>query len=591
MPGEGGQAVNAAGMVRAAGMAGDSGLSSKMGENGPVGKMGENGPGGKMGENGPVGKVGENDLVGKMSGNEAGSMTDDNGALSRTAGNGTEEMAPFRWFAGIMALAALVYGGVLYYALKGSGRIFSSVWMVIGLVVVLAGVTLFLLYPALVRLSKRNYLLLIAVVGGGLRLGWVLWMDTPPVSDFQFMHSAASSAAQGDFSFALSEYFVRWNYQLGFTLYQALVIKLLGNSLLILELLNGLFTLATAYTVYGIGRQLFGENAGRMAGLLYALYLPSIIMGSVLTNQHLSTFLLTLGVYCAVSPERRRYNGLAVGLWLGLGHLIRPLGSFYLVCYLLYVGVSLFFPANKSKRKSLLAHVASAAVVFVLVQQLFSYALVFSGVVPKPLGGWEPYWKVMVGLNPATIGGWSLEDDQYAHSFPLGEERNKAEQAVIKERLADKWQVANLFVLKFEKLWGSTDAAVYWSFMGTDKVAEQQPLIKAERLMYVLMTGLCCVAFVALTLRRSASNPAVLLVLLILGGYAALHLVIEVQARYRMDVLPLYMVASGYGVVWLRQIGQRKPRSKSSRKVKARASAKAGAGAGTGTGAGAGAGT
>jgi len=450
----------------------------------------------------------------------------------------------FRWFAGLLALAALVYGGILLDATRDSRLVFSSYAVMAGLAVLLAGVTLYLLFPLLARLRARDYLLVLGFVGGVLRLGWALWMDTPPISDFEVMHTAAVQAAGGDFAFALSEYFVRWNYQLGFTFYQALVVKLFGNSLLVLELLNGLFSLATAYVVYGISRTLFGEKAGRLAGALYAVYAPPIVMGSVLTNQNLSTFLLTLGVYFAVAPawDSSRLRWLGVGICFGLGHLIRPLGSFYLVCYLLFVVLSLFLQSYRENKKRILARAAAAAL---------------GGVIPEPLAGREPYWKVMVGLNPATHGGWSLEDETYAGSYPLGEERNQAERAVIAERLADKGQVAALAVRKFRILWGEADAAAYWALLGTDKQSAQLPLIQAERLMYLLLAAFGCAAFVGLLAVgwRSGTVAAagVLLPLLVLGGYAAIHLVIEVQPRYRLDVLPLFAVASGYGAVWLRQ--------------------------------------
>lgn len=43
------------------------------------------------------------------------------------------------------------------------------------------------------------------------------------------MYNSAIQATKGDFSFAQDDYYTSWVYQLGFTMYQAFIIKLFGE--------------------------------------------------------------------------------------------------------------------------------------------------------------------------------------------------------------------------------------------------------------------------------------------------------------------------------------------------------------------------
>ncbi|MCL6458746.1 MAG: glycosyltransferase family 39 protein [Gorillibacterium sp.] len=456
----------------------------------------------------------------------------------------------FNRFSVFLIVACAFYGFNLVYTFQDSRFHLHSLWLVLGIGVVVTGFLAFLVVPLLTKVNRRYFFLGLAIVAFGLRFGWIIWVATPPISDFLDMHNAASSAAGGNFAFIHSDYFVRWNYQLGFTLYEALIIKLFGSSLFVLKLFNVLFSVGTAFAIYGIARQLFGEVSGRIAALLYALYLPPILMCTVLTNQHLSTFLFTLGVYYAVRIGPLRLRMLGVGLCFGLGHLIRPLGSFYLTVFLAYIVFLFFSPSFRDKRKALLKHTAGAVLVFLVLQQLFSYSLVATGVTNGPLASREPYWKFMVGLNQATNGGWSPEDDTYAITYPLGAARNEAEWSKIKERLENKDQVTSLLARKFKIMWGTNDAAPFWSLVGTEQLNLQTLLRQIERMSYLLLSALGCIALVTLLVAKPTRvKEGLILVLFLVGGYAVFHLVIEVQTRYRLDIIPLFLIVAGYGAV------------------------------------------
>ncbi|PYI52600.1 glycosyltransferase family 39 protein [Paenibacillus flagellatus] len=442
-----------------------------------------------------------------------------------------------------------LFGWMLWHSAANTAVFFDGGWTIA--LAMLGSIAAALLLTSVAdRWMKRLpfvAVLLLATVG--LRLAWVLAVDTQPVSDFLDMYAAGVSAANGDVSFGTNDYFSRWVYQLGFAFYEALLIKLFGNSLLMLKLFNIAFQAGTALVIYRTAALAFNDTCGKMAALLYALYVPNILMCSVLTNQHVSTFLYFLGLMLLIG---RSFSGKAgwlfVGLCFGVGNLMRPLGSFFLLGFVAYVVLIRLVPSIRERKwPALAAKTIGVLAVYWLVQQGASFALVQSGVTPYPLSSQEPYWKFMIGLNPQTNGGWSYEDTLYVLQFPLGEERNRAELELLKERLRDKRQVAELFVSKTKTMWGADDSAPLWSMPDQDRPALQKKLIRAERIEYLTMALFGLIAMAVLAIRGRGSPEASLYMLLLLG-YAALHVVIEVQTRYRFDIMPCVFVLQSFGL-------------------------------------------
>ncbi|MDF2723217.1 MAG: dolichyl-phosphate-mannose-protein mannosyltransferase [Paenibacillus sp.] len=395
----------------------------------------------------------------------------------------------------------------------------------------------------------KVYVTLLLVVTLVPRLVWVSVIDTAPISDFYDMHAGALQAADGDFTFASNDYFTRWIYQIGFTLYEALVIQLFGSSLLALKLFNVLFQAGTAVIVWKLASSAFDERSGRAAGLLYAVYVPNIIMCSVLTNQHISVFLFMLGLWVLL---RRRLAGRLDWLWVGLcfaaGNFMRPLGSFFIVGAIVFLILFELIPRIRERRRP--AALALSCVLLVaaygLVQQAVSLTLVQTGVLPQKLSNPEPYWKFMVGLNPESNGGWSQADTDYVLQYPIGEERNQAERELMNRRLQDKGAVAALFVSKAKAMWGAEDSAPMWSLPNIDRPYLYSKLVQTERIQYLLL-ALFGLAAMGICVVKGMSAEACLWLLLLLG-YAALHLVIEVQTRYRFDIFPCVFILQSMSV-------------------------------------------
>ncbi|WP_187274441.1 glycosyltransferase family 39 protein [Paenibacillus sp. N3.4] len=409
------------------------------------------------------------------------------------------------------------------------------------------------------QISNRVFVAILLCMAVGTRLAWVLTVDTPPVSDFLFMHTAALGVTKGDFIFRDSEYFVTWAYQIGFTLYQALLIKLFGTPLIVLKLYNIAFSVGTAWLLYLIAVQVFNEFCGRITLFFYVFYTPNIILCSVLTNQHIATFLFVLGSYFVVHKGlATTYNWILMGLCYGIANLFRPLGSFYIGCFAVYFILFELFAIQKKWRVQRLTKMLGMMVVYLIVQQLVNIAFVNTSFIQTSLTNKEPYWKFVVGLNPSTVGTWSIEDDHYVDPYPIGPERNQVELEMIKMRLTDKSQLVALFIKKFGVLWGAADSSVNWTLGEADRPILAAILIVTECLAYILMAFLGMIAVLALF--RKKEYPKSSFFLLLLVGYAGLHLIIEIQTRYRFDIMPCIFILQSYGVYVLYSKRQKKKR-------------------------------
>ncbi|SYX81825.1 conserved membrane protein of unknown function [Paenibacillus alvei] len=421
--------------------------------------------------------------------------------------------------------------------------------MLIQVPFIMAGYTAFvfiLAYLAYRHLQEeRAFILFIACLAFCIRFMWVLVVDTKPVSDFHIMYDAAVKMSVGDFSYKYSDYFQAWTYQLGFTMYQALMIKIFGTSLLPLKIINALCCAGITVLVYKIGRNLFHEFAAKFASITYCFFIPSIVMSSVLTNQHLATFLFYLGFYFLLQKRIPNWRvSIAIAVVLSLGNLIRPLGIVILLSILFYAVIYLIV-LKKESIKKVIGFLVIFMTTYFAVFYLVSFIAVGTGISNTPLENHDPMWKFVLGFNRETEGAYSEEDFKTVSQYPLGEERTRIEKEMVWERLSNVGELSNLFLSKIRLMWGEVDA-LFWS-LNTNSVSSLFGLIHTySYVSYFVIILLLFLAVDLLILRRDTEHKYLFLILLILG-YMGVHLFIEVQQRYRYFIMPSMIIIEGYG--------------------------------------------
>ncbi|WP_247739304.1 hypothetical protein [Bacillus sp. 165] len=330
-------------------------------------------------------------------------------------------------------------------------------------------------------------------------------------------------------------------------MYEACIIKVVGEFPFILKILNVIYSVGTTVFIYRITSKVFNEFCGRIAGTVYAFYIPSIIMSSVLTNEHLSTFLFYLGFYLLVSKGiQYKYTWLYIGILLSLGDITRPLGAFVLLAVILYVFVFSFIGSKTGEKSSIITKFIGFIVAFYVVHYLVSYSFMAAGITSYPLSNREPYWKFVLGFNHGTVGQYSNEDAKYVSQFPIGNERDEREKQLVKERITDKKKLAVLFKNKFKIMWGSNDASISWSLGTLNKPNLSNLFFMFERAYYMVMMAFAFVAAIVLCIKDE--NKRFTLFLLLIIGYVCVHFLIEVQTRYRSFIIPSFAIIQSYGI-------------------------------------------
>ncbi|EMI9087326.1 MULTISPECIES: glycosyltransferase family 39 protein [Bacillus] len=457
-------------------------------------------------------------------------------------------------FKSLQILTLLFFAMTLIYSLQfliTEPKYDHPYFLIVALIVVLIGI-IFMSIIVNRFFTQTQFIIFICLLAFTLRLAWVLTVQTNVVQDFEQMYNGAVDAANNNFSFADKAYFTTWVYQLGFTMYQAGVIKLFGEGVLAIKLLNILYCTGITYFIYRIATHLFNEFSGRVAALIFATYIPNIMMTSVLTNQHLATFLFYGGFYLLVKKGiSHSYAWIFVSILIAFGDIMRPIGIVILLALILFLLITHIIGDKKLNKKMVISKLIGMIGIYYIVHFIFSYTLIATGVTQYPLSSRDPYWKFVVGFNPETTGGFSFPDHKLVFQYPIGEERFEIEKQLIKERTADKGQLLLLFKDKFKIMWGDYDAAIYWGLEGHPRPELSRLLWTLEKLCYVSICIFACIASIK-TIKEQRNKTLLFFSLLILG-YVGVHFFIEIQSRYRYFIIPTFMIIQGYGVYLITQ--------------------------------------
>ena len=292
--------------------------------------------------------------------------------------------------------------------------------------------------------------------------------------------------------------------------------------------------------------------------LLYALYPGPYLLAGVLTNQHIAAFFYYLGFYLLFQKEKLSYSRAALaGLSIAVGSVMRPIGTVVLLAILCWGVVRILTGAEKKLRGLLL--MAAVFVPYFVLFKAVDLTVAFSGLNPEGLANTRPMWKVLLGLNSASTGQWNQAD--YDRYFLAPMENDGLMLDAVLDRLGKgPGEYLKLFWGKLRILISQRDAA-YWAFGHLDPSAELFAGFTVNAFLTLLtyldrgLVGgvfLLAVPAVACNLKKSAEKIPLFLSFLFCG-YLAVHLIIEVQVRYRYFIMPAVFLLAGTAIEALLQ--------------------------------------
>lgn len=444
-------------------------------------------------------------------------------------------IAIFLW--GFVALGALWMGA--------TSLMNSRVLLVVITFIILIVITMISLLLSK-YLSIRQVIGIMLMISFIVKLIWIIKVPTQPSSDFLVLHKASLRAANGDFSFMQNNYFLNWPYQLGFVLYQSMIIKFLGHSIMIIKMINIILSLATTYLVFLTGKQLFNEKVGLIGLIIMALYPQYIFFSSVLTNQYIATFCFYLGFYLLIKYHTWPQY-LMSGIFLGLGNIVRPLGPLVLIAVFLFI---VFYKNKNSYHKRWLTKI----ILIIALVGGYQFMTVGTNVIIQTthisqygLINRSNTWKFVTGLNYETTGTYSNQDLEVLDRYPIGLKRDAVGKKLIKERLTNKFKIVKLFMKKSLAMWSYRDSALEWSNLKQFvSLNIYQGTLLYQTIFYALMLSMSIVGIIA-TMIKKKTEPMLFIIVMI--GYFLVHWLIEIQTRYRFFIMPAILLFSAVGIM------------------------------------------
>ena len=433
-------------------------------------------------------------------------------------------------------------------------------------------------HPKLFLALELMIVAVIVIIGSYLRYRVIEELPMAPASDYKTYYEMAVMIHDGTLleeGVGYCDYVAMFPHVYGYPAVLATFFRIFGVSVYVAEFFNLIISIGSLFLVWGIARLLRGRFAALVALVMWS-FLPSVILYSdFVASEPLFTFALLVAVLFFVMSMRKNQKKekhpwictielVLMGVVLAFCAFIRPMAMIFLVaamiCMLPMERKKYDIPTNDVPLGVRAVDAGWKRCLIVLIvyfgcSKLFTMATSYA--VDRELAGSSASfgYNLLVGLNLESYGGWNQEDADYLYDAFEATGSAQEAQMVCRdmafERLkADLHALINLFVHKFDVLWGNDDYGASWNILFMDQQDNLTPeresflyrMMDISDLVYLLMlleAGIF--GFVMFRLRPDALYSCVLLVL----GTAALHLFVENQNRYHYHTLPFLAILAG----------------------------------------------
>lgn len=368
-------------------------------------------------------------------------------------------------------------------------------------------------------IKENKFIVFIFLFSFVLRLGVIVLVETPVISDFKLMYDAALEIVNGTDSYKSMSYFITWGYQMGHVLYEAFLLSII-NSVFFLKIINCIITSLTVVFVYLISRRICSEISARISSILYSIFLFPLLLNSVLTNQFLPVLLILIAIYILLNINFKKkfiISSVVVGVLLGLSNIFRSETIVIVFSILLYFG---FLFITKVDWKKLIISFLIIFMGYYVVFNGTSLLLKATGVSPSGLDILNSSWKFVVGFNYESNGMYTDED-----AALYSRDSEAADKEAIKRIMKFK-KIPLHFLKKTKVLWFNSDLS--WSISEDESYYKNLNII--NQLWIILFNILAvCSAFKFIKLKFDKEHVLVCLILLV---YFGVYLLIEVMPRY-----------------------------------------------------------
>ena len=431
-------------------------------------------------------------------------------------------------------------------------------------------------------------LYVVLIIGAAIIVRYMVILKLPmqPESDYKTYYEIAGLLKNGTLQEqgeGYINYISMFPHVIGYSYILKTIFTFFGTSVFNGQVANIIFSVITVYAVYRIARRLGGRLAGVIALTVAAFWPSQVLYITMLSSEYAFTLLLYLSVWLFLhlvmdydGTTKKAVRGILLHILLGcliaVTSAIRPLAIILLAAIILCIFTQKMklpnIPRNSiSVWNRFLEKGWMRASLIVISYMIFSgiltskIELAINQTMPSTSVSFG--YNLLVGLNTDSKGGWNEEDSKYLYDNL--ESTGSAIQAQIASRnlaferlTSDPKGIFNLFINKYELLWGNDDYGSTWNLI----FLEEQNELTTERsdflyrmqdynnILYMAFIMFSILALIYM-LQKKASYIQVLILLYL--GTVGIHLFVESQNRYHYHILQVIMVMGAVGISYIFQ--------------------------------------
>lgn len=382
-------------------------------------------------------------------------------------------------------------------------------------------------------LKKNHFIIFLFSLSLIIRLIYILYIDTPIISDFKTMYDASLELLNGTSNYKTSPYFLLWGYQMGHVFYQYLLLSIFNN-VTFLEIINCIITSFTVVLIYLISKMYTSSFSSKLISNLYLFFPFPLFINSLLSNQQLPLLLILLAIYLLLNIDYNKYifRCILIGFILAISNTLRSEA----IIILFSIFIFYIFLMNKIGFKKTIISFAIIFITYFSVFKGISYTFKISGISPNGLNNMNPAWKFVLGFNYNTNGMYSDSDASIYSKDPT-----LARNEVI-NRIKQYKKIPPLFLKKTKILWFNSDLSWSIGHIPNTYFYKITNIINQCFIIIFIILSLISIK------KIFTFNPVYTLCFIILSVYFSVYLLIEVMPRYAYNLQAFLAILSSFGL-------------------------------------------
>ncbi len=390
----------------------------------------------------------------------------------------------------------------------------------------------------------NNFTLFIIIISLIIRILTIILLNIPQVTDYYLINEAAQKFANNDFTFVSDSYFSAWPYQLGFTLYEGLIYKIVPN-IWILKILNIIYSTITVLLIYKISKKFTSERASRMVSLLYMILPLPLLLNVTLNNHILSGLLILDAITFLIKKKTRTSDYVIASILIALANIIRP--ESIIIVFSLFIFL-LIKTKKKTIKKNTINYLLFIAI-YLIINLGTSKLLILTNFNENGLKNTNPTWKFVLGTNHETCGHYSYEDEVNI----LGNQELQLE--TIKQRVNDPTKLLSLATCKINNFWTLSDFDTKNETYNDKKILNidfntiKKQVISTNSVIYLTTLLMAIIGIIKYKKDMIKNNSILFVIFMIVNLFV--FLLIEIQARYTyFNIISIFIISS-YGYEYI----------------------------------------